>query len=153
MRPEMEEKMSAASAADLAPPSGFEPFYRKSAVTDPWEPIYCRRSPEKVVLGLWARDPHRNARGMIHGGLIAALADNAMGHSIVAAMDAAGKKPDGGLLTISLSVDYVGAAKLGQWIEFDTQYVRPGKTLCFAQCFVTADGEVIARADARFRVV
>jgi uncharacterized protein (TIGR00369 family) len=151
--PDVEEKMSAATAADLAPPEGFEPFYRKSPLTDPWEPIFCRRSPEKVVLGLRARDPHRNARGMIHGGLIAALADNAMGHSVAAVMDAAGKKPEGGLVTVSLSVDYVGAAKLGQWIEFDTRYVKTGRTLCFAQCFVLADGEVIARADARFRVL
>src|SRR5262245_39692542 len=37
------------------PPAGFEPFFRKSPLTDPWEPIYSRRSPEKVVLGLWAR--------------------------------------------------------------------------------------------------
>ena len=28
-----------------------------------------------------------------------------------------------------------------------------GKTLCFAQCVVTADGEIIARANATFRVV
>jgi len=137
----------------LVPPEGFEPFYRKSPLTDPWEPIYCKRSPEKVVLGLWAREPHCNARGMIHGGLIAALADVAMGHSCGAVMTTEARPPAGGLVTVSMAVDYVGAAKLGQWIEFDTRYVKTGRTLCFAQCFVTADGEVIARADARFRVM
>jgi uncharacterized protein (TIGR00369 family) len=145
--------MSAASAAGLAPPADFEPFDRKSPLTEPWEPIYCRRSTEKVVLGVWAREPHLNSRGMIHGGLIAALADNAMGHSCGAVMLAGGNKPAGGLVTVSLSVDYVGAAKQGQWIEFDTRYVKTGRTLCFAQCFVLADGEVIARADARFKVM
>lgn len=133
-------------------PEGFEPFYRKSPLTDPWEPVYCRRDTDKVVLGLWAREPHCNARGMIHGGLIAALADNAMGHSCSAVMTA-GRKPEGGLVTVSLAIDYMGAAKLGQWLEFDTTYVKPGRTLAFTQCFVTADGEVIARADARFRVL
>ena len=68
-------------------------------------------------------------------------------------MMAEGKPPAGGLVTVSMSVDYVGAAKLGQWIEFDTRYVKTGKTLCFAQCFVTADGEVVARSDARFKVL
>jgi uncharacterized protein (TIGR00369 family) len=135
-----------------APPEGFTPFYRKSPLTDPWEPILCRKLPDRVILGLHAREAHCNARGMIHGGLIAALADNAMGHSCVAAMESAGHKP-GGLLTISLSVDYVGAAKLGQWLAFDTVYAKTGKTLCFAQLFVTADGETIARADAKFRVM
>lgn len=134
------------------PPEGFAPFYRKSPLTDPWEPVFFRREEGvKIVLALRAREPHCNARGMIHGGLIAALADNAMGHSCVAVMEAAGNKPNG-LVTVSLSLDYIGAAKLGQWLEFDTQYIKPGRTLAFTQCFVTADGEVIARADARFRV-
>ena len=41
----------------------------------------------------------------------------------------------------------------GQWLEFDTVFVKPGSTLCFAQAFVTADGQPCARADAVFRVV
>jgi uncharacterized protein (TIGR00369 family) len=116
-------------------------------------PVFCRRDSDKVVIAIEAREAHCNARGMIHGGLIAALADNAMGHSCVAVMTAAGKKPPGGLVTISLSVDYIGAAKVGQWLAFDTVYAKTGRTLCFAQCFVTADGEVIARVDAKFRVL
>jgi acyl-coenzyme A thioesterase PaaI-like protein len=64
-----------------------------------------------------------------------------------------GRKPEGGLVTVSMSTDFIGSAKLGQWLAFDTQYVKTGRTLCFAQAFVTADGEVIARADARFRVL
>lgn len=137
----------------MQPPPGFEPFYRKSPVTDPWEPVYCRRDADKVVIGLHAREAHCNARGMIHGGLIAALADNAMGHSCGAALAAAGRKPEGGLVTVSLSVDYIGTAKIGQWLAFDTTYMKAGRTLCFAQCFVAADGEVIARADAKFRAL
>ena len=67
-------------------------------------------------------------------------------------LTAAGRKPEGGLVTVSMATDFIGAAKLGQWVAFDTQYVKTGRTLCFAQAFVTADGEVIARADAQFRV-
>ncbi len=133
-------------------PQGFEPHFRKSPLTDPWEPLYSKRLPDRVVLGLQAREPHTNSRGMVHGGLIAALADNAMGLSCLAVMTGEGRKPEGGLVTVSMATDFIGAAKLGQWLEVDTQYVRTGKTLCFAQAFVTADGEVIARADARFKV-
>ena len=63
-----------------------------------------------------------------------------------------GRKQEGWLVTVSMATDFIGAAKLGQWVAFDTQYVRTGRTLCFTQAFVTADGDVIARADARFRV-
>jgi uncharacterized protein (TIGR00369 family) len=134
------------------PPDGFTPHFRKSHVTDPWEPLYSRVLPDRVVIGFHVREAHTNSRGMLHGGLIAALADNAMGLSCVAVLTAAGRKPEGGLVTVSLAIDYVGAAKLDQWVAVDTQYVKTGRTLCFAQAFVLADGDVIARADARFKV-
>ena len=137
---------------EQTPPDGFAPHFRKSQVTDPWEPLYSKVLPDRVVIGFHVREAHSNSRGMLHGGLIAALADNAMGLSCVAVLTAAGRKPEGGLVTVSLAIDYIGAAKLGQWVMVDTQYVKTGKTLCLAQAFVTADGEVIARADARFKV-
>jgi uncharacterized protein (TIGR00369 family) len=137
---------------EQTPPDGFAPHFRKSQVTDPWEPLYSKVLPDRVVIGFHVREAHSNSRGMLHGGLIAALADNAMGLSCVAVLTAAGRKPEGGLVTVSLAIDYIGAAKLGQWVMVDTQYAKTGKTLCFAQAFVTADGEVIARADARFKV-
>lgn len=139
--------------AERAPPEGFQPHFRKSPLTDPWEPLYSRVLPDRVVIGLYVREPHTNSRGMLHGGLIAALADNAMGLSCVQLLTGVGRRPEGGLVTVSMATDFIGAAKLGQWVEVDTQYVKAGKTLCFAQAFVTADGEVIARADARFKVM
>lgn len=138
---------------DMSPPAGFAPHFRKSPLTEPWEPLFSRREARKVVIGLHVREAHCNSRGMLHGGLIAALADNAMGLSCGEALGGEGRRPEGGLVTVSMATDFVGAAKLGQWVEVDTSYVKTGKTLCFAQSFVTADGEVIARADARFRVL
>jgi uncharacterized protein (TIGR00369 family) len=145
--------MTPSESAPETAPAGFEPHFRKSPLTEPWEPIFSRRTADRCVIGLYMRPPHTNSRGLVHGGLIAALADNAMGLSCVQVLIAEGRKPEGGLVTVSMATDFVGSAKLGQWVEFDTQYVKTGRTLCFAQAFVTADGEVIARADARFRVM
>ena len=136
----------------MEPPAGFATHFRKSRLTDPWEPLFSRVLADRVIIGLYVREPHTNSRGMLHGGLIAALADNAMGLSCVQVLTGEGRKPAGGLVTVSMATDFIGAAKLGQWVEVDTQYVKAGKTLCFAQAFVMADGEVIARADARFKV-
>lgn len=135
-----------------APPAGFEPHFRRSPLTEPWEPIFSRRLPDRVIIGLYAREPHTNSRGMVHGGLIAALADNAMGLSCGAVLAGQDRKPEGGLVTVSLAIDFTGSVKLGQWVAFDTSYVKTGRTLCFAQAFITADGEVIGRSDARFKV-
>lgn len=129
------------------PPAGFSRHDRRSPLTDPWEPIWRRHSGEAVVLGLRAGAAHANSRGFVHGGLISALADNAMGLSCARRLG-----ETGGLVTVSLAVDYLASAQQGQWLEFDTVFIKPGATLCFAQAFVTADGQPCARANAVFRV-
>ena len=131
-----------------SPPPGFSRHDRRSPLTDPWEPLFSRKAESAVVLGVWAGDAHVNSRGFVHGGLISALADNAMGLSCARRLGDVSS-----LVTVNLTVDFLASARIGQWIEFDTVFVKPGNTLCFAQAFVTADGEPCARANAVFRVV
>ena len=52
--------------------------FRRSPLTEPWEPLFSRKEARKVVMGLHVREAHCNSRGLLHGGLIAALADNAI---------------------------------------------------------------------------
>ena len=129
-------------------PEGFEPHFRKSPLTDPWEPLYSKRTDRAVIMGLRLARPHTNSRGLIHGGLIAALADNAMGYSCAQVMGWTSS-----LVTINLSVDYIGTAEIGQWLAVDSEVVKTGSTICFAQSLIKADEVVIARASATFRVV
>jgi uncharacterized protein (TIGR00369 family) len=129
-------------------PEGFEPHFRKSPFTDPWEPLYSRRTDKAVALGLRLAKPHTNSRGLIHGGLIASLADNAMGYTCAQAMGWSAS-----LLTISLQVDYVGSAEIGQWLAVECEALKTGATICFAQSLIKADDDLIARASASFRVV
>lgn len=130
------------------PPEGFDLHGRTSPLTDPWAPIYARTTPQAVILGLWAREPHVNGRGFVHGGLIMALCDNAMGLSCV---QAAGD--DGSMLTVNMSVDFLEPAQIGQWLTFETEFVRAGGALAFAQAFARADGVRCARANGVFRRV
>jgi uncharacterized protein (TIGR00369 family) len=129
-------------------PEGFEPHFRKSPLTDPWEPLYSRKTDKAVIIGLRLAKPHTNSRGLIHGGLIAALADGAMGYSCALAT---GWRSS--FVTISLAVDFTGSAKIGQWLAIESDVIRTGNTICFAQCLAKADDAVIARANATFRVV
>lgn len=128
-------------------PRGFAPHYRKSPITDPWEPLYSRTTSDAVIIGVVIRPAHTNSRGLVHGGLISAVADNAMGLSCGLCL-----RDGQRLLTVGLSVDFLGIAQLGQWLTAETDFVKTGGTLCFAQGFVKADGAVIARANASFRV-
>ncbi len=134
------------TASDI--PEGFEPHLRKSPLTEPWEPLYAKKTEKAVIIGLRLARPHTNGRGLIHGGLIAALSDNAMGYSCAQATGGTTS-----FVTISLSVDFVGSAAIGQWLAVESEVIRTGGTICFAQCLVKADDAVIARASGTFRVV
>ena len=129
-------------------PEGFERQTRRSPLTDPWEPIYSKQTSDAIILGLRLAKAHTNARGFVHGGLIAALTDKAMGHSC-------GHKMRGthSLVTVSMSIDFISSAQIGQWLVVESEVIKTGGTLCFAQCRVTADDAVIARANGTFRVV
>lgn len=129
-------------------PAGFEPHFRKSPFTDPWEPLYSKKTERSVTMGLRLAKAHTNSRGLIHGGLIAALADNAMGYSCA---QVTGWNIS--LVTISLAVDYVGTADIGQWLAIECEVIKTGNTICFAQGLIKADGAVIARANGTFRVL
>ena len=133
-------------ASDI--PEGFERQTRRSPLTDPWEPIYSKQTPEAIILGLRLATPHTNARGFVHGGLIAALTDKAMGHSC-------GHKMGGrySLVTVSMAIDFISSAQVGQWLTVESEVIKTGATLCFAQCLVSADGIPIARANGTFRVL
>jgi len=135
------------SPSDAVPP-GFVRHTRTSPLTAPWEPLYARTTAEAVMIGLRIREAHTNSRGLAHGGLITALADNAMGLSCGVRLGDAAR-----LLTSSLAIDFLGSARIGQWLQIDPEVIKTGATLCVAQCRVTADGTLCARANATFSVV
>lgn len=135
--------------ANIDIPDGFERHFRQSPLTDPWEPLYSKRTDKAVIMGLRLAKPHTNSRGLVHGGLITSLADNAMGLSCGVKLG----DGEGRLVTVSLAIDFIGSAKVGQWLAVETDVIKLGRTLCFAQCFVTADGARCARANGTFSVV
>jgi uncharacterized protein (TIGR00369 family) len=134
-------------------PAGFARHDRKSPVTDAWEPLYSSRDTGVVRMGFVLATNHTNSRGLLHGGVIASLADNAMGLSLGMAIAAeTGTAPVGGLVTTSLSVDFLGGSEQGQWIEIVPRVVWVGGSSGVVEAMVTANGAPIARANASFRV-
>ncbi len=129
-------------------PEGFTPHDRRSPVTDAWEPLFSRRTDDALQLGLRVAEAHTNSRRFAHGGLISALADNAMGLSCSLGIEKAG-----GLVTVNLALDFLAIARIGQWLQVEPLVVKRGKSLCFATALVTADGRPCARANATFQVL
>ena len=156
---------------DALPP-GFVPHTRHSPLTEPWEPIFARPDGLTLQLGLWVREAHCNSRGFAHGGLISALADNAMGLSAVATARAAlaegaalpgsepAPAPDSarprGAVTVSLTLDFIDSARIGDWLSIRPVVLKHGRTLAFTEAHVWAehggDERRVARASATFRL-
>ncbi|MBI5129000.1 MAG: PaaI family thioesterase [Rhodopseudomonas palustris] len=128
-------------------PVGFVRHTRPSPLTAPWESLYARTTADAVMLGVRIAQQHTNSRGLAHGGLIAALADAAMGYSCALKLGGGER-----LLTASLAIDFLGSAKIGQWLQIEPDVIKLGGKLCVVQCFVTADGTRCARANATFSV-
>jgi len=96
----------------IAVPPGFEPLFRTSPFLETLGPFFFRRTPAGFVIGLRVAEKHSNARGTAHGGLLLTLADIALGYTA-----AFSEEPPLSLTTASLSTDFAGQAKIGDWIE------------------------------------
>jgi hypothetical protein len=64
-KPTREPTMSTENPLTTEIPAGFEPHFRKSPLTDPWEPLYSKRTERAVIIGLRLAKPHTNGRGLI----------------------------------------------------------------------------------------
>ncbi len=139
-------------SSDVIPPD-YARLSRRSPLTEPWEPIYSKTTGSALFLAIRVREAHCNGKGFVHGGLFGALADNAMGYSIQVARKQA--DPEGAQtwgVTVHLSVDFLGQAQIGEWLEFQPRVLRVGGNLAFADCLIQSDGKLVARADATFRI-
>ena len=122
--------------------------FRKSPLTEPWEPLYSKRTDKAVIIGLRLAKPHTNGRGLIHGGLIAALSDNAMGYSCA---HQHGRRVLAGDGRARGRFRRYGE-RSGNGSRSRPTLIKTGSTICFAQSLIKADDVVIARANATFRV-
>ena len=129
------------------PPEGFEPLARSSPFADLLGPIHQRAGAEGFVFGVRAEVKHCNVRGHVHGGVLATLADIAMGYST-----AFSTQPPTALVTVNLGIDYAGKAALGDWIEVHTDIQKIGRNLAFANCYFIVGNTRIARASAVFSI-
>lgn len=129
-------------------PAGFEPIFRSSPFLDLVGPLYYRKTDTGFILAFRAEKKHCNQRETVHGGMFSTLADIALGYNT-----ALGGPEPIPMVTASLSIDFAGSAKLGDWVEVETEVLKRGKSLAFANCYFSVTGERIARGSAVFKVL
>lgn len=129
-------------------PAGFNPVSHKSNALQLLGPFYQRGTGAGMVIAFRAAEKHANLRGFVHGGVLASLADIALGYVTVFGSD-----PPRPFVTVSLTINYTNAAKIGDWIEARVDWIRTGKTMSFANCYLTVGELPIAHASGVFSMV
>lgn len=129
-------------------PPGFTPIFRTSPFLETIGPLYSAGIGASLVIGLRVQEKHTNARGALHGGLLASVADIALGYGL-----ATSTQPPTSMVTAALSVDFVGGARIGDWVETSLDIQKVGARMAFANVYFSVGGERIARASGVFLVV
>jgi uncharacterized protein (TIGR00369 family) len=128
-----------------APPPGFEPSERTGPFVDLIGPLFVKEDDRGIVLGLRAREELLNARGFVHGGILAAIADLVLGRNVVLRGGAAARA-----VTASLTIHFLSPVRPGEWIEAAATVPRVGGRLGVAAALVTASGRPVAQASGVF---
>ncbi len=129
-------------------PDGFEPLARSSPFLDLVGPLYSRRTEEGLLIGFLAEDKHCNSSGFVHGGFLSTVADIALGYN---ASGLGGTETP--MVTASISIDFAGSARAGDWVVYKTDVQKVGKKVAFANCYVHVGDKRIARASGLFSVL
>ena len=93
------------------------------------------------------KENHLNAAGITHGGFIAALVDAGAG---TAAHRVAEGNP---CVTISLELQFISPAQLGQELIGSTKIQKKTRSMVFLTCEMTADNKIIATASGVWKIL
>lgn len=133
-------------------PAGFGPIFRSSPYLEMIGPIFNKidelECGKSIVIGFEVQDKHCNAKGTAHGGIISGIADIALGYSA-----GLSQKAPISMVTTSLSIDFVGSMKLGDWVEVHADVQKVGTRVAFANCYFEANGKRVVRASGVFSVL
>ncbi len=133
--------------ANKPPPEGFTPIERTSAFRELTGPFFVRHDALGATMGFWSDARHTNLGGNVHGGMIAVLADTALGYAIHRRYGTG--QP---MATTSLQVDYINGAPLGAWIEARVIVKKTGRRMAYASCDIWAGDRLLAQSNGAFLV-
>ena len=84
-----------------------------AAANGPW---FEKIEGGRVIRGFRPGPQHANALGIVHGGMLAAFLDSAIGVAVFHAIDRRA-------VTLRLSLDYLGPRRLGDWLQAEGEVV------------------------------
>lgn len=100
------------------------------------------------VFAFQVEERHLNQNGVCHGGAMMTFADIALGRAGRTTL----RPGEDSAVTISLNVDFVAAAKPGEWVVATVGVLRRTKRLIFTQATMAVCEKVVASARGIFAI-
>ncbi|WP_376089939.1 PaaI family thioesterase [Roseomonas sp. CCTCC AB2023176] len=110
-------------------------------------PFWARRDDRGWVYGLLAEDRHLNGAGIVHGGLLVTMADNALGLTV---WEAAGRVP---CVTVTLNTQFISAVHPGEFIQARAEILRQARSTVFVRGVLTVGDRIVAAADGVWKIL
>ena len=108
----------------------------------------------RVVMSIKLDDRHMNPGGMLHGGILTTLMDEATGHAIVTVrgLEVMAEAPH---VTVDMNVSFLSSARQGDELECEARTVRVGRSVVFAEAEVRrrGSGDVVAKGHFTYVIV
>ncbi|MEU5881803.1 PaaI family thioesterase [Spirillospora sp. NPDC047279] len=123
--------------------NGFVAWHRPSPLLDALGG-FMRDPDDPLRAGFVVEGAKTNARGFLHAGTIATIADVVIGHALAVQSD-----PPVPLVTVNLSCDLVGAARSGEWVDVTVTPTRVGRRLASGTATFATE-RVVAKVTALF---
>ena len=95
-------------------PEGFTVLADTVGFAEANGPWYEKVEDGKLVRGFLAGPPHANSLGIVHGGMMAAFLDSAMGSTVWHVLQRRA-------VTLKLSLDYLGPGRVGEFLRADAE--------------------------------
>ena len=126
-------------------PEGFKQIPTGLGFSDNLQPMYGRIRDGAVSLGLVVSAQHQNSMGVCHGGVLVTLADITAATGVNVARGTRAGTP-----TVNLSMDFISAARLGEWIQADAQQVTLKRRFGFCNGAIFNSKGLVARFNGTF---
>jgi uncharacterized protein (TIGR00369 family) len=127
-------------------PAGFSPLHT-SPFSEHVGPLWACSDDGLPVVGLRIEERHANSLGIAHGGLLAAVADIALGRAVRAVLP-----PGSNSMTADLFLSFLAPAAIGDWLEAHTTMDLLGRRLIRATCELRVGNRTAAKVHGTFLV-
>lgn len=101
---------------ESAPPAGFRELSEATGFAAANGPWFEKIEEGRLVRGFLPGPQHANALGIVHGGMLAAFLDSAMGSTVLHALHRRA-------VTARLSIDYLGPGRVGDWLQAEAEVI------------------------------